>query len=237
MLRSLWVTVYYAVLMVPLGQLTALSIAMLMSRDVKGISIYRSVWYLPTVLAGVGMAVMWLWVFDGEHGLLNKALEPVLALFGKEPPQWFLADAQWFGVPAFVIMALWTTGGSMLIYLAGLQAIPKHLYEAAQIDGAGRWAQFRTITLPMLSPIVLFNVIMAIIGSFQVFTQAFVMTNGGPGDATRFYVLYLYDKAFTRYDMGYASAMAWLLFAVVLLLTMLTFRSSRERVHYEGGSA
>lgn len=239
MVGSLWVTFYYVALMVPLSQITALGVAMLMGRDVRGIGVYRSVWYLPTVLAGVGMAVMWLWVFDTELGLLNMVLGGLYESLGinAQPPDWFGTDIEWFGVPAFVIIALWTTGGSMLIYLAGLQAIPKHLYEAARIDGAGRWAQFRRITVPMLSPIILFNVIMAIIGSFQVFTQAYVMTNGQPDDATRFYVLYLYDKAFSRYEMGYASAMAWLLFVVILALTVLTLRSSRRRVHYEDGRA
>jgi multiple sugar transport system permease protein len=236
MLRSLWVTVYYVILMVPLGQIVALAVALLVSREVKGIGFYRSLWYLPTVLAGVGMAVMWQWVFDSEYGLLNKLLEPLLAPLGLHPPDWFVKDAQWFGVPAFVITSLWTTGGTMLIYLAGLHAIPLTLYESARIDGAGRWAQFRHITIPMLSPVILFNFIMAIIGSFQVFTQAYVMTRGGPGDATRFYVLYLYNKAFELYEMGYASAMAWLLFVVVLALTLVTLRSSRSRVHYEGGT-
>ena len=138
MLRSLWVTCYYVILMVPLGQITALAVALLMSRDVKGINVYRSIWYLPSVLAGVGMAVMWRWVFDVEHGLLNSLLRPLLAPFGLRPPEWFLSDAQWFGVPAFVIAALWSTGGTMLVYLTGLQAIPLDLYEAARIDGAGR---------------------------------------------------------------------------------------------------
>ena len=236
MLRSMWVTVYYVILMVPLGQIVALSVASLMSKDVRGIGVYRSIWYLPTVLAGVGMAVMWLWVFDTEHGLMNFILRPVLHWIhpGLEPPDWFLSDAKWFGVPAFVIASLWAVGGPMLIYLAGLHAIPKALYESANIDGAGKWKQFKHITLPMLSPVILFNFIMAIIGSFQIFTQAYVMTRGGPGDATRFYVLYLYNKAFELYEMGYASAMAWLLFIVVLLLTMITLYVSKKRVYYEG---
>jgi multiple sugar transport system permease protein len=239
MLRSMWVTLYYVILMVPLGQIVALAVASLMSKEVRGIGMYRSVWYLPTVLAGVGMAVMWLWVFDTEHGLMNFVLRPVLKLIhpGLEPPDWFLSDAEWFGVPAFVIASLWAVGGPMLIYLAGLHAIPKTLYESANIDGAGKWKQFWHITLPMLSPVVLFNFIMAIIGSFQIFTQAYVMTRGGPGDATRFYVLYLYNKAFELYEMGYASAMAWLLFVVVLLLTMITLYASKKRVYYEGARA
>jgi multiple sugar transport system permease protein len=239
MLRSMWVTVYYVILMVPLGQIVALAVASLMSKNVRGIGVYRSVWYLPTVLAGVGMAVMWLWVFDTEHGLMNFILRPVLQWIhsGLEPPDWFLSDAKWFGVPAFVIASLWAVGGPMLIYLAGLHAIPRALYESADIDGAGKWKQFWHITLPMLSPVILFNFIMAIIGSFQIFTQAYVMTRGGPGDATRFYVLYLYNKAFELYEMGYASAMAWLLFIVVLLLTMITLYASKKRVYYEGSRA
>ena len=237
MLRSMWVTVYYVLLMVPLGQCLALAVATLMNREVKGINTYRSVWYLPTVLAGVGMAVMWLWVFDCEHGLLNAFLKPLLAPFGLKPPEWFLADAKWFGVPAFVIASFWSVGGPMLIYLAGLHAIPKTLYESARIDGAGGWARFRHITLPMLSPVILFNLVMAIIGSFQIFTLAFVMTRGGPGDATRFYVLYLYNKAFELYEMGYASAMAWLLFVVVLVLTLITLGLSRKRVYYEAATS
>lgn len=237
MLRSLWVTVYYVVLMVPVGQIVALSIAGLLNTRIRGINLFRSLWYLPSVLAGVGTAVMWQWVFDAEHGLLNQLLRPVLAVCGLTPPEWFLRDAEVWGVPAFVIMSIWTTGGPMLIYLAGLNAIPKTLYEAAEIDGAGWWHRFRAITIPMLSPVILFNGIMAIIGSFQVFTQAFVVTRGGPGDATRFYVLYMYDTAFTDHDMGYAAAMAWLLFAVVLALTLFVMRSSRKRVYYEGTRA
>lgn len=237
MRRAFWVTVYYVVLMVPVGQIAALSVAVLMNNEVKGIHFFRSAWYLPSVLAGVGIAVMWRWVFDAEFGLLNQLLEPILALVNLRPPEWFLRDAEWFGIPAFVIANLWNVGGGMLIYLAGLNAIPRTLYEAAEIDGAGRWQRFRHITLPMLSPVILFSVIMAIIGSFQVFTQAFVMTGGGPGDATRFYVLYLWNMAFESYEMGYGAAMAWLLFAVILVLSLWVMRGSRKRVFYEGSKA
>ena len=232
--KSLRVTFYFVVLGVPVGQTAALSVAMLMNNEVRGIGFFRSAWYLPSVLAGVGMAVLWSWVFDAQHGLLNNALNPILGSFGLHAPAWFGADAAIFGVPAFVTMGLWGVGGGMLIYLAGLNAIPQALYEAALIDGAGWWARFRNVTIPMLSPVILFNCVMAIIGSFQVFTQAYIMTGGGPADATLFYVLYLFNQAFQYYEMGYASAMAWFLFVIVLSLTLLVLRYSRRHVHYEG---
>lgn len=232
--ESLRVTAYYVLLAVPLGQAFALGAAMLLNARLRGIEFFRAAWYLPSVLAGVGMSVLFLWVFKSDGGLLNTLLEPVLGLVGLEPPEWFNRDARLFGVPAFALMNLWLIGGSMMIYLAGLRNIPEELLEAASIDGAGAWRRFRSVTLPMLGPIVLFNGIMALIGSFQVFTQAFIMTSGGPGDDTRFYVLYLYNKAFDFYDMGYASALAWILLVVVLLLTALVLRTSGRFVHYEG---
>ncbi len=231
---SLRVTAYYALLAVPLGQAAALGAALLLHAKVPARGFFRAALYLPSVIAGVGAAVLWRWVFDGEDGLANAALAPLLAPFGLEPPQWFGADAAWAGPPAFAIMGLWSVGGSMLIYLAGLQGIPRELEEAAAIDGAGRWRRFLHVTLPMLSPVILFNLIVAVIGSFQVFTQAFVMTGGDPGDLTRFYVLYLFNLGFESYEMGYASAMAWILLVAVLLLTALTMRASRRMVHYEG---
>lgn len=233
---SLLVTAMYALLAVPLGQVAALLAAMLMNARVPGIHFFRSAWYLPTVLAGVAMAVMWWSVFDTEHGLANSALSPGYALFGVEPIAWFGTDARPFGVVAFALASVWTFGGTMLIYLAGLTAIPGRLYEAARIDGAGLLSRFRNVTLPMLSPVILFNVIIAIIASFQVFTQAFIMTRGGPNDATLFYVLLLYFEAFESHNMGYASALAWVLLAVVLLLTLVVMRLARKRVYYEGAA-
>jgi multiple sugar transport system permease protein len=232
--RSMWVTVWYALLAVPTGQAFALVAALLLNMKVRGVGLYRAAWYLPSVLAGVGIAVLWQWVFKSEGGLMNAALAPILAPFGLSPPEWFTNDASIWGVPAFAIMNLWLVGGSMLVYLAGLRNIPQEQYEAASIDGARGWRRFRSVTLPMLSPVILFNVIMAIIGSFQVFTQAFVMTSGGPGDDTRFYVLYLYNLAFDVYEMGYASALAWVLLLVVLLLTAVTLKVGGRKVYYEG---
>jgi multiple sugar transport system permease protein len=228
------------------GQAAALGAAVLMAQNVRGLGFFRSVWYLPSVLAGVGLAVMWKWVFHHEHGLLNGLIDPWLGplsqwmsgWFLAEPvtwsaPRWFERDAEEWGVPAFAIMNLWAIGGTMMIYLAGIKGIPAELYEAASIDGAPKWRRFVNVTLPMLSPVIFFNGIIAIIASFQVFTQAYVMTGGGPGDATRFYVLYLYQNAFDLKQMGYASAMAWVLLIIVLTLTLIVMRGSRRFVYYE----
>lgn len=232
--NALLVTVYYAAIAVPATQIFSLIAAGLMAQPVRAIGLFRAAWYLPSVLGGVSVAVLWHWVFDGDHGLLNTLLRPVAACFGATPPGWLAGDAVRWGPPAFAIMAMWSIGGSMMIYLAGLKGISPDLYEAAAIDGAGPLRKIWTVTLPMLSPVIFFNVIMAIIGSFQVFVQSFVMTSGGPGDATRFYVLYLYNQAFDFHEMGYASAMAWLLFIIVLVLTLVVMRSSRRFVYYEG---
>lgn len=242
--KSLRVTGFYVLLAVPGGQLVALGAALLMNSEVRGIGFYRSAWYLPSVLAGVGVAVLWRWVFDGQHGLLNALLEPLFAVVGwllqpllgtveLRPPDWLNRDAAWFGPPAFALMHLWVVGGSMMIYLAGLTGIPRTLYEAAEIDGASPARRFWNVTLPMLSPVIFFNGIMAIIGSFQVFTQAYVMTRGGPQNHTMFYVLYLYNQAFQYHEMGYASALAWLLLLIILALTLLVMRGSRRFVYYE----
>ncbi|MDP7005022.1 MAG: extracellular solute-binding protein [Phycisphaerales bacterium] len=230
---SLVVTLYYAALAVPGSQIVALIGALLLNASLRGINFFRGAWYLPSVLAGVGIAVLWQWVFRSDGGLMNEALSPIFALFGGSPPEWFNKDASWAGPPAFALMSFWVTGGSMMIYLAGLKNIPKSLYEAADIDGASTTRTFFAVTLPMLSPVILFNLIMAIIGSFQVFTQAFVMTGGGPGDSTRFYVLYLYNLAFDYYEMGYASAMAWILLLIVLALTIVIMKMSKKHVYYE----
>jgi multiple sugar transport system permease protein len=231
--RSLWVTTYYVLVAVPAGQIFALAAALLMNTKVRGVSIHRAAWYLPSILSGVGVAVLWRWIFDPEAGLMNAVLRPILGAVGLAPPEWFGEDAAVWGVPAFGIMSLATIGGTMMIYLAGLQNIPRDLLEAAAIDRAGRVRRFFVVVLPMLSPVILFNVLMAIIGSFQVFTQAFVMTGGEPGDTTRFYVLYLYNQAFELYSMGYASAMAWILLVIVLAVTLVLMKSSARFVYYE----
>ncbi len=232
-LNALRLTAWYALFAVTLGQVVALAAALLMNAEVRGIHFFRAAWYLPSVLAGVAIAILWKWVFHHEHGMLNALLNPLLAPFGWQAPRWFERDANTWAVPAFVLMSFWSIGGTMMIYLAGLKGISRELYEAAAIDGATVLGRFRHVTLPMLSPVIFFNTIMATIASFQVFTQAYVMTGGGPGDATRFYVVYLYNRAFDLHDMGYASAMAWLLLLIVLGLTLLIMRGSRRFVYYE----
>ncbi|MFH1419489.1 MAG: extracellular solute-binding protein [Planctomycetota bacterium] len=230
--RSLAITAWYALLAVPTGQLAALFAAALINHEFKAIGVFRAIYYLPSVLAGVGMAVMWKWVFHHEHGLLKTVLDPILP-FGLTSPAWFEKDADAWGVPAFVIVNLWVIGGTMMIYLAGLKGIPRDLYEAAEIDGAGNYGRFMHVTLPMLSPVIFFNIVIAVIGSFQIFTQVYVMTGGGPGDATRFYVVSLYNQAFDFHEMGYASAMAWILLVIVLVLTLLMMWGSKRVVYYE----
>jgi multiple sugar transport system permease protein len=225
--KSLKVTTYYAVGSVALGLVTAFFVALLMNQEIWGISLFRTIFYLPSSISGVPVALLWMWIFSPEFGILNAALR----LFGIEGPQW-LFDPVWV-IPAFIVMSLWGIGGGMVIFLAGLQSIPQHLYEAAELDGAGVLGKFWNVTLPMMSSIIFFNLIMSIIGSFQTFTQAFVMTKGGPANASLFYVLYLYRNAIGYFKMGYASAMAWLLFVIILGLTLLVFKSSPMWVYYE----
>ena len=232
-IKSLKVTLLYAAMAVPLGQIVALLAAVLVNHEIRGIRLFRAAWYLPSVLAGVAIAILWKWVFHHEEGMLNALLNPILSIFDKSAPKWFTADAERWAVQAFVIMSFWSVGGAMMIYLAGLKGISSELYEAASIDGATWRHRFRHVTLPMLSPVIFFNTIMAIIASFQIFTQAYVMTGGGPGDATRFYVVYLYNQAFDLHEMGYASAMAWLLLLIILGLTLAVMGGSRKLVYYE----
>lgn len=231
---SLKVTLYFVVLAVPVGQVASLAVALLMNSKVRGITFFRTIYFVPSVVSGVALAVLWLQIFNNDYGLLNRALRPLLKVVGALPPDWFGRDAKIWAIPAFVIMGLWGVGGGMIIYLAGLKGIPASLYEAATIDGAGPTRKFWNVTLPMLSPLIFYNMVMGIIGSFQVFTQAYVMTGAGPDNATLFYVLNLYRQAFEFHNMGYASAMAWVLFLIVLGLTVLIFRGSRSLIYYEG---
>lgn len=232
--QSLKVTGYYVILAVPVSQVAALAIALLMNLRVKGITFFRTVYFVPSVVSGAALAVLWLQIYNNDYGILNKILAPLTGLFGSSPPDWFGKDIKLWGIPAFVIMSLWGVGGGMIIYLAGLKGIPVSLYEAARIDGAGPVRRLITITLPMLSPLIFYNLIMGIIGSFQVFTQAYMMTGAGTDNATLFYVYSLFRHAFEFHNMGYASAMAWVLFVIVLGLTLLVFKGSKNLVYYEG---
>jgi len=227
-LKSLQVTVIWVFAGVPLRLIVALIFAVLLNQKIMGIGFFRTVFYLPSVVSGVAVALLWIWVLQPQFGLLNY----FLGLIGIPGPQW-LSSPTW-ALPGFIVMSLWSTGATMIIFLAGLQGIPLDLYEAAAMDGAGRIREFFAITVPMITPVILFNLVIQIINSFQVFTQAFIMTNGGPVNATLFYVLLLYRVAFQYNQMGYASAMAWILFIIILVLTALVFRSSERWVHYEG---
>ncbi|MGI6376948.1 MAG: sugar ABC transporter permease [Chloroflexi bacterium] len=227
--KSLQVTAYYTFLVVPLGIVVALSIALLLNQKVRGLGFWRLVYYLPSVVSGVAVAILWGWVLNPRFGLLNAGL---MRLGITDPPRWMYSE-QW-AVPGFIIMGLWGAGGGMLLYLAGLQGIPTALYEAAEIDGANSWQRFWQITIPMLTPTIFFNLLMSIIGSWQVFTQIYVMTNGGPNNATLTMVLYLYRLGFINLRFGYASAVAWVLFAIILVFTMFVVRSSAAWVYYEG---
>ncbi len=227
--KSLWVTSVYTFLTVPFGTILALAIAMMLNQKVKALAVWRTVYYLPAVVSGVAVALIWGWVLQPDYGLLNNALR----FFGLPGPRW-LASEDW-AIIGLVLIALWGTGTNMLLYLAGLQSIPTEMHEAAKIDGAGSWATFRYVTLPLLTPTIFFNVVMSIIASYQVFTNAYILTNGGPNNATLTMVLYLYREAFQLFHFGYASAIAWALFAIILIFTMLVVRSSALWVHYEGG--
>lgn len=213
---------------IPIGMAVGLGIAMLLNADVKGMSWYRTIYYLPAIVPTVAASILWIWVLHPTNGMLNILLEKI----GLGQPLW-LQSEDW-SKPAIIVMGLWGAGSSMIIWLAGLKGIPDHLYEAAQIDGAGRWSRFLHVTLPMLSPYIFFNLIMGVIGTLQIFTQAFIMTAGGPVDSTLFYVYYLFNNAFQYLRMGYASAMAWILFLIILILTLAQLKLAPRWVHYEG---
>lgn len=219
-------TLVYAALYIPSSLAVALGLALLLNQRLKGMGAFRTLFYLPTLTQGVATFTLWSQIFDPETGLLNRGLRHVVA----EPPRWLL-DPAW-SKPALVLMALWSVGGTMLIFLAGLKNIPTEMYEAASIDGAKPATQFWRVTMPLLSPTIFFNVIMGTIGAFQVFSAAFVLTAGGPSNSTLFYVYYLFNRAFVYFNMGYASAMAWLLFAIVLVLTVIQMRLGQKWVHY-----
>ena len=228
--ESLAVTTRYALLAVPLQLVLALGLALLLDRSFRGRDVARTLFYLPTVVSPVILGAMWRWILDGDLGLLNGGM----ARLGVAGPDW-LKDPSWV-VPSFVLMSLWTVGAQMLVFLAGLQGMDRRLLEAARIDGAGAWQRLRHVVLPALGPVLLFNLIVGSIAAFQLFAQPFVMTQGGPGNESRFLVLYLYDQGFRFLRMGYASTLAWVLFAITAVLTLVVLRSSRRWVHYAGGA-
>lgn len=226
--KALINTAYFSLVSVPLSTALALSIAVMLNQGIKAQSVWRTIYYLPSVVSGVAVALLWRWLYEPEMGLFNTVLR---TLGVANPPRWVFSE-QW-AMPSLIIMALWGAGAPMLIYLAGLRGIPTALYEAAEIDGASSFRRFFTITLPLLTPTIFFNVVLAIIGSWQIFTQALIMTDGGPNNATLTAVLHLYRTGFRNAYFGYASAQAWLLFLIILVFVLLALRSARSWVHYE----
>jgi len=225
--QSLKVTAVYTFVSVPLSLTLALALALLLNSKVRGITFFRTIFYLPAVLPAIAVAVLWIWVFNPSYGILNT----MLSMVGIQGPKW-LGDPKW-ALAALILMSLWSLGASMIIFLAGLQGISPTLYEAAELDGANKAQQLFRITIPQLTPTIFFNLVLSIIASMQVFTQAYAMTEGGPRKATLFYMYYLFDMAFIKFRMGYASALAWLLFIIILVFTLLVIRSSSLWVYYE----
>lgn len=225
--KSLVNTAYYAVGSVGLGMIASLILALLMNAQIPGMRLFRTIYYLPAVLPSAPVALLWLQIFNPDVGLANY----VLSWFGIPGQKWIYSET--LAMPCLIIMGLWGIGSSLMIYLASLQGIQRDLYDASQVDGASWWPQLFNVTLPMLSPTIFFTLIMSIIGSFLVFTQSFVMTSGGPNNATLTYVLYLYQQGFQYFAFGYASAMAWILFLIVLVLSAIVFRTAPFWVHYE----
>jgi multiple sugar transport system permease protein len=224
---SLYNTFYFTFIAVFLQLVVALVAAMVINQRVWGINFYRVAFFIPSIVPAVGLAYLWMWIYNPEFGLLNAAFDLIQ-----------LPRQRWIYLPqyaklAYIFMSLWGVGGTMVIFLAGLQGIPEALYEAASIDGAAWWARFRYVTIPMLTPVIFFNLVLGIIGSFQIFTAGFLMTNGSPQNSTLFYVLYLYRSAFEDLQFGYASALAWMLFLIVVFFTLIQFRLSGRWVFYE----
>lgn len=227
---SLWRTLVYSIAVVPLGLFGSLAMAMLLNQRVKGTNIFRTVFFLPSLTPAVALAVLWTWLFHPTVGPINL----ILSWVGIEGPGW-LASKDW-AMTALIMITLWAAvgGNNMLIFLAGLQGVPEELYEAADIDGASGWSKFRHVTMPMISPTLLFNLILGVIGALKVFTLAFVATQGGPSYATWFFALHIYRQAFEYFRMGYGSALAWVFVVLLLAFTYIQMNWSRKWVYYAG---
>ncbi len=232
---AVWTTGYYTVFAVPIGLVIALGLALLVNHKLFGMAFFRMAFFLPNVVAGVAMLLLWKWLFDPNFGLVNVALDwiggmQMLEWLGVGRPQWLSSRGS--AMPAMIVMSFWGVGGSMMIFLAGLQNIPRELLEAAELDGAGSWQRFFYVTVPLLTPTIFFLMVVGMIGSLQVFNQAYIMTGGGPAHATLFYALYLFHNAFERFHMGYACAMALILFVITLVASLVQLAISKRWVHY-----
>lgn len=228
--KSVYNTVYFAVFFVPLSVIFGVALAMMLNMKVKGMAIYRTVFFLPTLVPHVALAVLWMWLLNPGFGLVNG----ILSTIGIEGPAW-LGSETW-SKPSLIMMSLWGIGQAVVIYLAGLGDIPEDYYDAAEVDGANWFQKTFHITLPLLTPVIFFNLIMGIIGAFQQFTLPYTLTQGQgtPANSLTFYVMYLYDNGFKFFKMGYASAMAWILFVIIMALTAIVFITSKRWVHYQG---
>lgn len=229
--KSLKATAYYTLLSVPASIIFSFAIALLLNSDIKFRAFFRMVFYIPTIVPAVASAVIWLWILNPDFGLVNN----ILMKLGLPVSSWLFAEES--VIPTIALIGLWGTGGTMVIFLAGLQDIPRHYYEAIEVDGGNYFHKLFKITIPLMTPTIFFNAIMAIIGSFQIFTQAYIMTNGGPNDASLFFVFYLYREAFLRSNMGYASALAWILFIIIVIFSAIILRTQNKWVYYEGEKA
>lgn len=227
--KALGVTAQYVLLSVPMKIAYAFLLAILLNQPVRGKSVFRTIFYLPTIVPAVALSMIWMWLLNPEFGLINELLRAV----GLPTSQW-IYDKRTV-IPTLAMMSVWTTGGITVVFLAGLQDIPAPLYEAMALDGGGALAKFRHITVPMMTPTIFFNLCTTLIGAFQVFSEAYIMTNGGPDNASLFYVFYLYREAFTFGRMGSACAIAWVLFVLILIVTVVIFKTSDKWVFYEGG--
>ena len=221
---------FYAFVQVPAYLVVSLGVALLMNQSVRGIRLYRTLYYLPAVLAGPAILLLYIYIFDPSLGIVNQILRGTFQM--SNPPLWFQHEI--WSKPTFIMTSLFYAGTSMVIYLAGLQGVPKHLYEAAEVDGATRWSKFWNVTLPMMTPTIFFNLVLGFINAFQIFEGVYVITQGGPLNSTYFYAYLIYETAFQHLKMGYASAMAWVLFIIIMALTTVQFKLATKWVYYEG---
>ncbi|MEZ4868862.1 MAG: sugar ABC transporter permease [Caldilineaceae bacterium] len=228
---SLWRTFYFAGLGVPLGVLGSMFLAILLNQKLKGVSVYRTLFFMPTLVPLVASVVLWKWLLDTNFGIVNQTL---INWGVSNPPGWF-SDRNW-AIPSLILMRLWGSigGTQMIIFLAGLQGIPEELYDAAAIDGAGTWGRIRNVTIPLLTPTIFFNTVLGIIGALQTFAAAFVATEGGPGYATWFFSLHIWKQAFDYFNMGYGAALAWFFAIIIIVLTMFQMQLSKRWVFYYG---
>lgn len=225
--KSLLTTFKYVFMSVPLNIIFTFFVALLMNQNIKGRAIFRTIFYLPTIVPVFASSMIWIWVLDPDLGLLNNVLKSI----GLPTSMWIYSPDT--VIPSLVLMGLWSTGNIMVIFLAGLQAIPGHLYEAIEVDGGNAFHKLRYITIPMMSPTIFFNLVLGFVGGFQIFSEAFIMTQGGPNNASLFIVYYLYREAFQLSNMAYASTVAWFLFIIIVIFTFIIFRTSRSWVYYE----